>query len=87
MGSVAKWRIAGILAAAQQRRFRAFCSEHEGFDACARMRAVAKGLILAAPTGAPCVTFALFKLNLIGVELRAFGLVGHLIIPALSSNQ
>ena len=40
-----------------------------------RVRAVAKGLVLAAPTGAPCVTFALFKLNLIGVELRAFGLV------------
>src|SRR5262245_1011840 len=82
MGAVAERRIAGILAAAEQRALGALGGEHQGLDACAGMGAVAKRLLLASPAAAPGIALSCFELDLIGAELRPFQL-GH----ALASHM
>src|SRR5680860_1050689 len=79
MGAVAKRRIAGVLAAAQQRHFRALCGEHQRLNAGAGMGAVAERLLLAPPATAPGVAFAGLELDLIRAELWA--LCSDMIIP------
>ncbi|SRR5581483_9582948 len=74
VGAVAVRRIAGVLAAAQQRRFVALGGERQRLYARAFMRAVAKGLLLASPAAAPSVTSPGFQLDLIRAELRSFRL-------------
>ena len=74
MGAVAVGRIAGILAAAEERKLGSLRGEHERLDVRASMRSVAKRLVLAPPAAAPSVTLAGFELDLIGAELRPFRL-------------
>ena len=69
MGAVAVGGIAGILAAAEQRKLRPFRGEHERLDARAGMGPVAKGLLLAPPAAAPRVAFAGLQFDLIRAEL------------------
>src|SRR5262245_34660859 len=82
MGAAAERRIAGILAAAEQRALGALGGEHQGLDACAGMGAIAKRLLLTSPAAAPGVALSCFELDLIRAELRPFRL-GH----ALASHM
>ena len=70
MRAVAVGGISGILAAAKQRKFGPFRSEHQGLDPGAGMRPIAEGLFIAPPAAAPGVAFAGLELDLIGGELR-----------------
>src|SRR5262245_2013319 len=74
MRAVTIGRIAGILAAAKQRKLGALGREGQGFDPRAGMRPVAERLLLAPPATAPAITPAGLKLDLIGVKLRSLGL-------------
>src|SRR3990172_2976082 len=70
MRAVAVGGIAGILAAAQQRKLGPFRGEHQGLDPAAGVRPVAEGLLIAPPAAAPGIAFAGLQLDLIGGELR-----------------
>ena len=74
MRAVAEGRVARVLAAAKQRKLGPLRRENEGLDPGVRMGAVAKGLLLAPPAAAPGVALAGFEHDLIGTELRSFGL-------------
>jgi hypothetical protein len=69
MGAVTIWRVAGILAATEQRRLGALGGEHQRLDAGAVVGAVAKRLFLASPAAAPSIAFTLFELDLVRAEL------------------
>ena len=70
MRAVAVRRIAGILAAAKQRKLGPLRGEHQRLDPGSGMRAVAERLLLAPPAAAPGIAFAGLELDLIGGELR-----------------
>lgn len=74
VGAVAKGRIASVLAAAKKCRLRPLGGEHQGLDAGAFMRPVAKGLLFAPSAAAPGVAPAGLELDLVRAELRSLWL-------------
>ena len=74
MRPVAIRRVAGVLAAAKQRKLGALGREHQGLDSGAGMRPVAKWLFLTAPAAAPGIALPGLELDLVRAELRSLRL-------------
>jgi hypothetical protein len=87
MRSIAKGRIPGFLATAQNHRLVFLSDEFKRLEPRSFMGFVTKGLVLAAAATAPFIAFPFFDLDLIGAELcRDWFLSHNSILPLMGEN-